>query len=129
MREMFSDMPFMYGMVAVVVGVAVSFVSVVVVGRQSCCEVSASLTDVGGLAVGTIDLINRSLSVPRFVFVFNVGGVGIYTEEVQVSTTETGIGEAEDVSGHSGASSPQMLPRQAVAETPTSTKLDAKLFH
>lgn len=33
MREMFSDMPFMYGMVAVVVGVAVSFVSVVVVGR------------------------------------------------------------------------------------------------
>ncbi|PFX19042.1 hypothetical protein AWC38_SpisGene16565 [Stylophora pistillata] len=34
MREMFSDMPFMYGMVAVVVGVAVSFVSVVVVGRQ-----------------------------------------------------------------------------------------------
>ncbi|PFX11626.1 hypothetical protein AWC38_SpisGene24563 [Stylophora pistillata] len=35
MREMFSDMPFMYGMVAVVVGVAVSFVSVVVVGRLS----------------------------------------------------------------------------------------------
>ena len=32
-REMFSDMPFMYGMVAVVVGIAVSFVSVVVVGR------------------------------------------------------------------------------------------------
>ena len=27
---------------------------------QSCCKVSASLTDVGGLAVGTFDLINRS---------------------------------------------------------------------
>ena len=33
MCEMFSDMPFMHGMVAVVVGVAVSFVLVVVVGR------------------------------------------------------------------------------------------------
>ena len=31
MCEMFSDMPLMYGMVAVVVGVAVSLVSVVVV--------------------------------------------------------------------------------------------------
>ena len=29
---------------------------------QSCCEVSASLTDVEGLAIGAIDLINRSLS-------------------------------------------------------------------
>ncbi|PFX21325.1 Toll-like receptor 11 [Stylophora pistillata] len=52
MREMFSDMPFMYGMVAVVVGVAVSFVSVVVVGRDLShnqlkrlpAEVSSSLT-------------------------------------------------------------------------------------
>ena len=33
MREMFSDMPFTYGMVAVVVGVALSLASVVVVGR------------------------------------------------------------------------------------------------
>ena len=33
MREMFSDMPFMYGIVAVVVGVVLSLVSVVVVGR------------------------------------------------------------------------------------------------
>ena len=32
MLEMFLEMPFMYGMVAVVVGVVVSFVSVVVVG-------------------------------------------------------------------------------------------------
>ena len=39
---------------------------------QSSCEVSASLTDVGGVAVGTIGLTNCSLSVPRFVFVFDV---------------------------------------------------------
>ena len=36
---------------------------------QSSCEVSASLTDVGGVAV---DLIYCSLSVPRFVSVFDV---------------------------------------------------------
>ena len=42
--------------------------------RQSSCEVSASLslTHVGGVAVGAIDLIYYSLSVPRFVFVFDV---------------------------------------------------------
>ena len=39
---------------------------------QSSCEVSASLTDVGGVAVGAIDLIYCSLSVPRFVSVFDV---------------------------------------------------------
>ena len=39
---------------------------------QSSCEVSASLTDVGGVAVGAIDLMHYSLSVPRFVFVFDV---------------------------------------------------------
>ena len=39
---------------------------------QFSCEVSASLTDVGGVAVGAIDLIYCSLSVPRFVFVFDV---------------------------------------------------------
>ena len=33
MREMFSDMPFMYGIVAVVVGVALSLALVVVVSR------------------------------------------------------------------------------------------------
>ena len=40
--------------------------------RQSSCEVSASLTHVGGVAVGAIDLIYCSLSVPRFVLVFDV---------------------------------------------------------
>ena len=39
---------------------------------QSSCEVSASLTDVGNVAVGAIDLINCSLSFPRFVLVFDV---------------------------------------------------------
>ena len=39
---------------------------------QSSCEVSDSLTDVGGVAVGAIDLIYCSLSVPGFVFVFDV---------------------------------------------------------
>ena len=38
---------------------------------QSSCEVSASLTGVGGLAVGVIDHIPCSLPVSRFVFVFN----------------------------------------------------------
>ena len=42
------------------------------VRSQSNCEVSASLTDVGGVAVGTIDLIHCSLSVLRLVFVFDV---------------------------------------------------------
>ena len=40
---------------------------------QSGFEVSAGLTDVGGVAVGAIDLINCSLSVLQFVFVFDVG--------------------------------------------------------
>ena len=39
---------------------------------QSSCEVSASLTDVGGVEVGVIDVINCSLPVPRFVLVFDV---------------------------------------------------------
>ena len=39
---------------------------------QSCCDVSANLSDVGGLAIGAIDLINFSLSVLRFVLVFDV---------------------------------------------------------
>ena len=39
---------------------------------QSSCEVSACLTYVGGVAVGAIDLIYRSLSVPRFVSVLDV---------------------------------------------------------
>ena len=39
---------------------------------QSGCEISASFTDVGGVPVGAVDLINCSLSVPRFVWVFDV---------------------------------------------------------
>ena len=39
---------------------------------QSSCEVSAILTDLGGVAVGAIVLIHCSLSVPRFFFVFDV---------------------------------------------------------
>ena len=39
---------------------------------QSCLEVPASLSDVGGLAVGAFDHVNRSLPVVRFVFVFIV---------------------------------------------------------
>ena len=39
---------------------------------QSSCEVSASLINLGGVTVGAIDLMNCSLSVPRFVFVFDV---------------------------------------------------------
>ena len=60
---------------------------------------------------------------------FALGGVGSYTEEVQFSTAETGIGETEEVSGHSSVGSPQMLPRQEVAGTPTPKKLDVKLCH
>ena len=39
---------------------------------QSCLEVPANLSDVGGLAVGAFDLVNRPLPVVRFVLVFNV---------------------------------------------------------
>ena len=37
------------------------------------CKISASLTNVGGLAVGAFDLVNCSLSVVGFVPFFNVG--------------------------------------------------------
>ena len=40
---------------------------------QSRVKVSASLTNVGSLAVGAFDLANSSLSVVRFVIVFHVG--------------------------------------------------------
>ena len=40
---------------------------------QSRVQVSASLTDVGSLAVGAFDLVNCSLSVVGFVPVFNNG--------------------------------------------------------
>ena len=39
---------------------------------QSYVQVSAGLTDIGGLAVAGFDLVNCSLSVFRFVFVLNV---------------------------------------------------------
>jgi len=40
---------------------------------QSRVKVSASLTNVGSLAVGAFDLVNCSLSIVRFVSVFHVG--------------------------------------------------------
>ena len=40
---------------------------------QSRVKVSASLTNVGSLAVGAFDLVNCSLSIVGFVLVFNVG--------------------------------------------------------
>ena len=39
---------------------------------QSCLKAPASLSDVGGFAVGVFDIVNRSLPVVRFVLVFNV---------------------------------------------------------
>ena len=39
---------------------------------QSCVEVPASLSDVGGLAVGALDVVNHSLSIVSFVLVVNV---------------------------------------------------------
>ena len=39
---------------------------------QSSYEVSASLTNIGGMAVRAIDLIYCPLSVPRFISVFDV---------------------------------------------------------
>jgi len=43
------------------------------VSSQSRVKFSASLTNVGSLAVGAFDLVNCSLSVVRFVPVFHVG--------------------------------------------------------
>ena len=51
--------------------VDIAFPRCLFVFSQSSCEVSASLTDVGGLAVGVIDHIPSSLPVSRVVFVFN----------------------------------------------------------
>ena len=39
---------------------------------QSDVQIPVSLTDISVLAVAAFDLINCSLSVARFVFVFNV---------------------------------------------------------
>ena len=35
-------------------------------------QISAGLTDIGGLAIAAFDLINCFMSVPRLVFVFDV---------------------------------------------------------
>ena len=40
---------------------------------QSRVKIPTSLSNVGGLTVGALDLKNRSLSVVKFVFVFHVG--------------------------------------------------------
>ena len=45
---------------------------------QSRVQVSASLTNVGSLAVGAFDLVNCSLSVFGFVPVFNDVVVGLW---------------------------------------------------
>ena len=55
----------------VIAGITISRSSFVF--SQSCVEVSASLTNVGSLAVGAFDLVNCSLSVVGFVPVFHVG--------------------------------------------------------
>ena len=55
----------------VIVGIAIFRSSFVF--SQSCVKVSASLANVGGLAVGAFDLVNCSLSVVGFVPVFYVG--------------------------------------------------------
>ena len=53
----------------VIVSIAISRGSFVL--SQSRFKVSASLTNVGSLAVGAFDLVNCSLSVVGFVPVFN----------------------------------------------------------
>jgi len=55
----------------VIVGITISRGSFVF--SRSRVKVSASLTNVGSLAVGEFDLVNCSLSVVRFVPVFHVG--------------------------------------------------------
>ena len=54
----------------VIAGITISRKSFVF--SQSCVEVSASLTNVGSLAVGAFDLVKCSLSVVGFVSVFYV---------------------------------------------------------
>ena len=56
---------------------------VILVARLcSVSLVSASLTDVGSLAIGAFDPVNRSLSVVGFVLAFNVGQQASYNEVV-----------------------------------------------
>ena len=55
----------------VIVGITISRGSFVF--SQSRVKDSTSLTNIGSLAVGAIDLVDCSLSVVRFVSVFYVG--------------------------------------------------------
>ena len=55
----------------VIVGITIFCSSFVF--SHSCVKVSASLTNVGSLAVGAFDLVNCSPSVVGFVPVFYVG--------------------------------------------------------
>ena len=57
----------------VIVGITIS--GGLFVFSQSRVKVSASLTNVGSLAIGAFDLVNCSLSVVGFVPVLNVGCV------------------------------------------------------
>ena len=61
----------------VIVGITISRGSFVF--SQSRVKVSASLTNVGSLAVGAFDLVNCSLSVVRFVSVFSRWSVSVVT--------------------------------------------------
>ena len=54
----------------VIVGITISRGSFVF--SQSRVKVSTSLTNIGSLAVGAFDLVDCSLSVVRFVSVFDV---------------------------------------------------------
>jgi len=54
----------------------VNVIAGITISRSSfCVEVSASLTNVGSLAVRAFDLVNCSLSVVGFFPVFHVVGV------------------------------------------------------
>ena len=55
----------------VIVGITVSRGSFVF--SQSRVKVSTSLTNIGSLAVGAVDLVDCSLSIVRLVSVFHVG--------------------------------------------------------
>ena len=55
----------------VIIGITISRGSFLF--SQSCVKASASLTNVGSLAVGEFDLVNCCLSVVGFVPVLNVG--------------------------------------------------------
>ena len=63
---------------------------------QSRVEVSSSLSNVGGLAVGAFDLINRSLSVARFVSVFYVGQSQVVETSVTNNSSSQNYSHPDD---------------------------------